>query len=144
MGEREKGEGDPVGVLAGTGLRVYLYLYRKKGWAGVREVQRALGFRSPSTAKHHLDRLVELGLAEKSTDGYRARPPRGLLSLYTSLRGSLVPKTLFLSGFLTGATLAYALLPDRDPVALLALALATAASWATTLSLYRALRGLQG
>ena len=135
---------DPVEVLAGTSLRVYLYLLRKGDWAGVREVQRAIGFRSPSTAKHHLDRLVDLGLAEKSTMGYRARPPRGLLGMYVSLRGSLVPKTVFLSGFLTGATLAYTLLPGRDPVAAAILAMATITSWLVSASLYRALRPIVG
>jgi predicted transcriptional regulator len=47
-------------------------LLLKNDEVGVRELQKVLGFKSPSTAKHHLDRLVELGLAEKTLNGYKA------------------------------------------------------------------------
>ncbi len=130
---------DPIVELAGSSIEVYLYLLEKRGPAGVREVQRALGFRSPSTAKHHLERLVELGLAEKREGGYVALPPRGLLGEYLVIRGRLVPRSTVLTGFLASSTLAYILLPGRDPVASVVLAVATLLSAWNTYTLYKAI-----
>ncbi len=39
------------------------------GMAGARETQRALKFSSPALAVYHLDKLTELGLAEKNFNG---------------------------------------------------------------------------
>lgn len=86
---------DPLRELGGTALQVYLYMLLRGDRVGVREVQRALGFRSPSTARHHLERLVALGLAVKTGDGYAAiRPREGLLSLYTFYSGKIIPRTV--------------------------------------------------
>ncbi len=133
---------DPVEALAGTSIRVYLYLVRRNGYVGVREVQRALGFKSPSTARHHLERLVSLGLAEKSTYGYKARPPKGLLGEFVVLRGRLVPRTLFSSGFLAAATIAYALMPGRDPAAVAVMAIASLVQAVNSVQLYRSVKRL--
>lgn len=95
--ERDSVEGgkDPLRELGGTALQVYLYMLLRGDRVGVREVQRALGFRSPSTARHHLERLVALGLAVKTGDGYAAvRPREGLLSLYTFYSGKIIPRTV--------------------------------------------------
>ncbi|HIC98444.1 MAG TPA: hypothetical protein EYP08_01955 [Pyrodictiaceae archaeon] len=95
--ERSSVEGgkDPLRELGGTALQVYLYMLLRGDRVGVREVQRALGFRSPSTARHHLERLVALGLAVKTEDGYIAvRPREGLLSLYTFYSGKAIPRTI--------------------------------------------------
>ena len=137
----DEGEGrDPVEVLAGTSLKVYLYVLAKGDYVGVRELQRAMGFKSPSTARHHLDRLVELGLLEKDSRGYRARPPRGLLAEFRLIRGRLLPKTAFLAAFLAGSTIAYALLPGRDPVAVIILVIATILEAVNAWNLYSTLR----
>ncbi|MCW4046339.1 MAG: hypothetical protein NWE99_02080 [Candidatus Bathyarchaeota archaeon] len=59
-------------VLKGNTLRVYWLLLRSnKGAVGVRETQRALRFSSPALAVYHLDKLTELGLAEKTNGEYR-------------------------------------------------------------------------
>jgi hypothetical protein len=59
-------------VLKGNTLRVYWFLLSKPGGvAGVREVQRALGFSSPALAVYHLNKLLELGLIENTNVGYR-------------------------------------------------------------------------
>lgn len=56
--------------LRGNTLLVYWYLLRKgKGSAGVREVQRALDFSSPSSASYHLEKLQGLGLVSKDPGG---------------------------------------------------------------------------
>jgi hypothetical protein len=52
----------PPADLKGNTLRVYLYLFKTER-SGIREAQRSLGFKSPSLAQYHLDKLVALGLA---------------------------------------------------------------------------------
>jgi hypothetical protein len=59
-------------VLKGNTLRVYWFLLRSpNGMVGARETQRALKFSSPALAVYHLDKLTELGLAEKTNGEYR-------------------------------------------------------------------------
>ncbi len=45
-------------------------LQDSKNSAGPRDIQRKLGFSSPNLAVYHLDKLVELGLAEKNLGEY--------------------------------------------------------------------------
>jgi len=54
----------PDADLKGNTLRVYTYLFKVQR-SGIREAQRSLGFKSPSLAQYHLDKLVTLGLATK-------------------------------------------------------------------------------
>lgn len=122
-------ERDPLQLLGGTALRVYLYLLRHRDPVTPRELQRAMRFRSVSTAYHHLERLLRLGLVEKRGEGYVARRPSGLLSLYVSIRGRLVPRKLVEAAALTGAAIGYTL-ANRDP-------LATAILWLTALLAWR-------
>ncbi len=92
-------------VLGGQALRVYLELLLSKEPLGVRELQRRLGFKSPSSAKHHLDRLVRLGLVAKTFDGrYRAVESRtSILSAYTMIAGSFIPRIIpVAAGLLAG------------------------------------------
>jgi len=111
MARRESAECraiDAITAIGGTSLRVYMYLLARGGEVGVRELQRALGFKSPSTAKHHLDRLVELGLAEKGFEGYRVVASSELFR--ASLRGllnKLVPMELLFGVYGAAALLAY-------------------------------------
>jgi len=58
--------------LKGNTLRVYWYVMNaKEQTVGVREVQRALSFSSPTLALYHLDKLKDLGLVSKDTGEYR-------------------------------------------------------------------------
>jgi len=58
--------------LRGNTLRVYWYVLNASGHVvGVREVQRALGFSSPTLALYHLDKLKDLGLVAKESGEYR-------------------------------------------------------------------------
>ena len=50
--------------LKGKTLQVYMYMVKRKEPVGVREVQRDLGFSSPSVANYHIDKLVELALVK--------------------------------------------------------------------------------
>jgi hypothetical protein len=59
-------------VLKGNTLRVYWFLLQSQsGVVGARETQRALKFSSPALAVYHLDKLTELGLADKTNGEYR-------------------------------------------------------------------------
>ncbi|MEB3779577.1 MAG: ArsR family transcriptional regulator [Desulfurococcales archaeon] len=113
---------DPIQVIGGTSLRVYLTLLSLDKPVGIRELQRILGFKSPSTARHHLERLVDLGLVERSGGGYRAKRPReGLLTTYMVVKGRLLPRLIVTASFTLGLAVAYTLYPGSDPIASLAL-----------------------
>ncbi|MGD9396360.1 MAG: hypothetical protein PVJ05_08025 [Candidatus Thorarchaeota archaeon] len=98
-------------LLKGRTMSVYALLLQS-GEMGVREVQRALGFSSPSLALHHLTKLSELDLVTKNIDGIYSvkRTVRvGSLSLFIKFGTRLLPRFLFL-GTLFSAMLAVYLL----------------------------------
>ncbi|MBI3859038.1 MAG: hypothetical protein HY296_02190 [Thaumarchaeota archaeon] len=99
--------------LRGKTLKVYLHLLRYGRAAGVREVQKELGFSSPSVAFHHLDKLVNLGLVEK--DQYERyvlikKVDTGILHAFISFRGLTLPRLGFYAAFFTTISVAYFLL----------------------------------
>src|SRR5256885_5731466 len=53
--------------LRGKTLKVYAYVLKQGKPVGVREVQRELGFSSPSVAYHHIEKLTRLGIIEQDT-----------------------------------------------------------------------------
>ena len=91
--------------LKGKTLQVYWYLLRSpSSMVGVREVQRVLGLSSPSVAAHHLEKLLSLGLVEKSERGEYILVQEvrvGLLRFFTRLGRFLVPRYLFYSVWLS-------------------------------------------
>ena len=91
--------------LKGKTLLVYWYLLESSTHsAGVREVQRALKFSSPSIAVHHLQKLQDLGLVEKKGTGEYVLEEMvkvGILRLFTRIGGFMVPRYLFYSVLFT-------------------------------------------
>jgi hypothetical protein len=87
--------------LKGKTLLVYWHMLRSPSTTfGVREIQRALGFSSPSVAAHHLDKLLSLGLIDKTGTGeyfLTQEVKVGLLKFFTRLGRFLVPRYLFYS-----------------------------------------------
>ena len=85
--------------LKGKTLQIYWYLLRDPGSSvGVREVQRSLGLSSPSVAAHHLEKLLSLGLVEKSVRGeysVNQEVKVGLLKFFSRMGRFLVPRHLF-------------------------------------------------
>src|SRR6266581_4079332 len=61
------------------------------------EVQRALGFSSPTLATHHLEKLNKFHLVDKEYDGtYRVRSKSfGILKLYVRSGRWILPRTIF-------------------------------------------------
>jgi hypothetical protein len=85
-------------LLKGRTMSVYALLITRSQM-GVRDVQRALGFSSPSLALHHLSKLVEMELATKDAHGeYKVtRTVRvGSLSLFVRFGRILMPRFIFL------------------------------------------------
>ena len=84
--------------IEGNTLRVYIYLYsRRNNSAGVRQVQRALGYSSPSSAIFQLQKLHERGLVRKDVDGlyHLVQPEKvGFLRFFVIIQGVLVPRML--------------------------------------------------
>ena len=97
--------------LKGKTLRVYWYFLKSPASAvGVREVQRSLGFSSPSVASHHLEKLLSLGLIEKTKTGeyFLVQQVKvGMLRFFTKMGRFLVPRYLFYSVWLTTMLIFY-------------------------------------
>jgi len=97
--------------LKGKTLLVYWHLLRASGThVGVREIQRSLRLSSPSVAAHHLEKLVSLGLVDKSRTGeyYLTQEVRvGLLRFFTRMGRILVPRYLFYSVWFSTMLLVY-------------------------------------
>jgi hypothetical protein len=88
-------------ALKGKTLIVYWYMLQQPSHAvGVREVQRALGFSSPSIAVHHLEKLQDLGLISKKGTGeyiLEGEVKVGILRFFTRMGRFLVPRYFFYS-----------------------------------------------
>ncbi|MGB9676503.1 MAG: hypothetical protein ACPL0C_04875 [Candidatus Bathyarchaeales archaeon] len=97
--------------LKGKTLLVYWYLLQQSTHAvGVREVQRALGFSSPSIAVHHLEKLQDLGLVRKRATGEYVLEEEvkvGILRFFTRMGRFLVPRYLFYSVLFLTMLVAY-------------------------------------
>lgn len=91
--------------LKGKTLLVYWYLLQSPTrTVGVREVQRALKFSSPSIAVHHLQKLLDLGLVDKKGTGEYVLEEEvkvGILRLFTRMGRFMVPRYLFYSVLFT-------------------------------------------
>ena len=97
------------GELKGNTLRVYLYVLKSSGNVGAREVQRALGFSSPTLAVYHLDKLVELGLVEKRYGEYElVREGKvGVLKQFMRVGSVMLPRHLFYATLFTTLLILY-------------------------------------
>jgi DNA-binding MarR family transcriptional regulator len=81
--------------LKGNTLRAYWALLNSKdGVTGVRELQRKLGFSSPTLAAYHLNKLVELDLVVKERGNYRLerKVKVGVLKQFIKLGTFLLPR----------------------------------------------------
>jgi hypothetical protein len=96
--------------LKGKTLMVYMYIIKSdEDGVGVREVQRALNFSSPSVASYHLNKLQDLGLVEnKYGDYFLIREIKvGILKQFISLGGLMLPRYLFYAVLLSSMFLTF-------------------------------------
>ena len=92
-------------------MKVYAHLLRVDS-SGVREIQRELGFSSPSIALHHLEKLERLGVVGKDNVGryFIARKVDvGILSAFASIGRLTLPRLGFYAAFFTTIAIAYML-----------------------------------
>ena len=83
-------------------FQVYLYLVKKAEYIGPRDIMRATELSSPAVAHRLLQKLVDLGLADKDAYGrYRAIEKVGFKG-YVWLGRSLVPRFTLYGFFLAG------------------------------------------
>jgi hypothetical protein len=90
--------------LKGNTLRVYWALLNSKdGVMGVRQLQRQLGFSSPTLAAYHLNKLENLELVVKERGDYRlVREVKvGVLKQFIKLGTFLLPRYIFYATFFT-------------------------------------------
>lgn len=103
MQDTEDQEEIIISQLKGTTLRVFWFASSLKD-VGVREVQRSLELSSPSVAAYHLEKLCNLGLAEKDRrNRYKIikKVNVGELRLYFKIKNWLVPRWIFYASFVT-------------------------------------------
>jgi DNA-binding transcriptional ArsR family regulator len=90
--------------LKGKTLLVYMHILKaKESSVGVRKIQRALGFSSPSISSYHLNKLKDLGLVESIRGEYSLiREVRvGVLKQFVSVGGVMLPRYLFYAVLVT-------------------------------------------
>ena len=129
---------DPLLALSGSSLQVYLILLSSKRPLGIREVQRKAGFKSPNSARHHLDKLIEQGFAYRVDNGYVAIKPRGsLISSFVIIRNIMFPKMFFYALASSLFLLAYIVLRmgSIDPFPTVFLTIITIMLWLDSIEL---------
>jgi DNA-binding transcriptional ArsR family regulator len=115
--------------LSASTVKVYVFLLKKGESAGVREVQRAMGFKSPSVAYYHLNKLIELELVKQDQYGaYLAerKVDASALGPFLLLGSIIVPRFVFYAAFFTtflaGYLLVYRLGASVEVISVSALA----------------------
>lgn len=117
-------------------------MIRRRGPIGVRELQRALHFSSPSVAHHHLEKLREMGLVLRDELGrYRVseKVDVGVLKMFVVVGGRLIPRFVFYAVFLSSFLLLYLLqnLPSPDLNVLIIGCLSSAFFWYEAIRLWK-------
>ena len=131
--------------LKGKTLLVYMYILRaNQPDVGVREVQRALGFSSPSVSAYHLNKLKDLGLVESIRGDYSlVREVKvGVLRQFVTLGGIMLPRYLFYAVLMTTMLVTYVLQfpmePTRQNITTLIMgAIPTIILWYETIRIWR-------
>lgn len=84
-------------ILQGKTLEIYRFLVKANKPVGIREVQRALKLRSPSTVAYHFTKLEEAGLIKREQGDYVVS--RFILSHSIRIRQFIVPRQFFYAAF---------------------------------------------
>jgi DNA-binding transcriptional ArsR family regulator len=89
--------GSDTSGLQGVTLKVYLYVVKKKGLAGPRDVMRGVNLSSPSVAYRHLQKLENMGLLTKNELGNYVVKEKVSVRGYVWVGRTLVPNPLVYS-----------------------------------------------
>jgi len=128
--------------LRGKTLMVYMYVLKQGKPFGVREVQRELGYSSPSVAFHHIEKLTRLGIVEQDSMGNYVLAKKvdpGILQAFVNVGRFSLPRLGFYAVFFTTVAVAYVLADYRylDLYALVGTVGAAAAFWFEAARLWR-------
>lgn len=131
--------------LKGKTLLVYMHILKNPDEAvGVREVQRELGFSSPSVSSYHLNKLQDLGLVENEYGDYKLvkEVKVGVLKQFITLGGVMLPRYLFYAVLMTTMLLTFMiqgpLVPTRETITALVMGLVPAVIlWYETIRIWR-------
>lgn len=107
-GNKEINRNEIIKHLHGRTLMVYFVLLNKKT-IGVRDLQRHLDLSSPSVAKYHLEKLVNLNLIENRNGIYHLNKKANLpvLTSWVLIGRILLPRVIFAAIFFTILFLGY-------------------------------------
>jgi len=89
-----------------TIFRAYTCLLKMEK-ANSKELQKAMGFATPTQAKYHMKKLLDLGLVRQRTDdnSYEVINRRfGVLRFFFKIRSRLIPTSLFYAAFFSAVT----------------------------------------
>ncbi|MCX6649909.1 MAG: hypothetical protein NTV61_11080 [Candidatus Bathyarchaeota archaeon] len=131
--------------LKGKTLLVYMHILKGgQETVGVREIQRTLGFSSPSVAAYHLQKLQDLGLIANAYGDYRLikEVKVGVLRSFVSLGGVMLPRYLFYAVLVTSMLVTFLatfpFVPTREYITTLVMGLVPAAVfWYETVKIWR-------
>jgi predicted DNA-binding transcriptional regulator len=128
--------------LRGKTLKVYLYVLKQGKPVGVREVQRELGFSSPSVAFHHIEKLTRLGIVEQDSTGdyvLSKKVDPGILQAFVNVGRFSLPRLGFYAAFFTTVAVAYLVVERNflDLYAVVGTVGAAAAFWFETVRIWR-------
>ena len=131
--------------IKGNTLRVYLYLL-KSGTSELRDVQKSLGFSTPSLASYHLGKLLEAGVVSQDERGHYMvvwDSTKEILEGYIRVGTVVFPQLFFFSvlftaviGFLVVMSL---LVPAYVPLLAVASVALVVAFWYETIKVWRRL-----
>ncbi len=131
--------------LKGKTLLVYMHILKAgQETVGVREVQRTLGFSSPSVAAYHLQKLQDLGLVENAYGDYRLikEVKVGVLRSFVSVGGVMLPRFLFYAVLVTSMLVTFLIQfpfsPSREYITTLVMGLVPSIFlWYETVKIWR-------
>ncbi|MDA4128123.1 MAG: hypothetical protein OK422_01455 [Thaumarchaeota archaeon] len=96
--------------LRGKTLEVYGYFLKTGGPLGIREIQRDLGFSSPSVVVYHMEKLIALGIVERDEHARYVLARKvdvGVLNAFVTIGKFTLPRVGFYGAFFTTIALAY-------------------------------------
>jgi hypothetical protein len=133
--------------LKGKTLLVYMHILKNPSEpVGVREVQRELGFSSPSVSSYHLNKLLDLGLVENVYGDYQLVKDVkvGVLKQFITLGGIMLPRYLFYAVLITTMLITFILqtpfFPSREYITSIVMGLVPAVIlWYETIKIWREL-----
>jgi len=100
-------------LLRGKSLAVYIHMLRQAKPLGIREIQRDLGFSSPSLVLYYLDKLQRLGIVGKDEFGRFILVQKvdiAVLNAFVNVGGLALPRLSFYAGLFTTLAIGFVLL----------------------------------